>query len=186
MDFCKRKQCIKRRCKCFLRSSKYNQISVFNASGKLLSEGGLSFPIEKRNHRVSAISQLDFTIYGNSREKLFIKLELKNHNPIEYEPFPLTILRTKELNNQLETKNNYLFFFFLGGIVLMIIYNSILYFQVHRSHYLYFVVLNVMILLFVLVQTGRVEQWFFTNYNYHERFIMIVGNLNLVAYIFYG
>ena len=167
-----------------LRSSKYNRISVFNASGKLLSEGGLSFPIEKRNHRVSAISQLDFTIYGNSCEKLFIKLELKNHNPIEYEPFPLTILRTKELNKQLETKNNYLFFF-LGGIVLMIIYNSILYFQVHRSHYLYFVVLNVMILLFVLVQTGRVEQWFFTNYNYHERFIMIVGNLNLVAYIFF-
>lgn len=68
----------------------------------------------------------------------------------------------------------------------MTLYNLALYFQVKKIHYLYFVLLNCMILLFVLIQTGHIEGLLFKNYYFHERLIIISGNLNLAAYILFS
>ena len=68
----------------------------------------------------------------------------------------------------------------------MTLYNLALYFQVKKIHYLYFVLLNCMILLFVLIQTGHIEGFLFKNHYFHERLIMIAGNLNLVAYTLFS
>jgi len=108
-----------------------------------------------------------------------------NKIPIEYEPYPISIHDTQKLSQQENNSNNYLLFF-LGGIILMTLHNLALYFQVKKVHYLYFVLLNLMVLTFVLVQTGKIEQLTFDHYKYHERLIMIIGNLNLIVYILFS
>lgn len=104
---------------------------------------------------------------------------------MEYEPYPISIHDTQKLSQQENNSNNYLLFF-LGGIILMTLHNLALYFQVKKVHYLYFVLLNLMVLTFVLVQTGKIEEFTFDHYKHHERLIMIIGNLNLVAYILFS
>ena len=168
-----------------LRCSKYSFVKLFNENGKLLGESGMHFPIQKRNTGLSAVSEINFTSEPHLKSNYYLKLQLINPVPFEYEKVPISLYSSNFLNKVKDNKNNFLFFF-LGGIILMMLYNLALFLQVKKLHYLYFVLLNLMILMFVLVQTGQLEYFMAKNYAFHERIILFFGNLNLLSYTLFS
>lgn len=168
-----------------LRSSRYGNIKLYDSELKAIGESGLLYPTEKRKVNEGVISVIPFTLKTKSNSTFYIELIPHSEPNIEYEPFPISIVRQDLLEKEQQGKNNF-FLFFLGGIVIMTLYNLALFTQLKKVHYLYFALLNSMILLFVLIQTGHLEYRIFENYLYHERLIMVVGNLNLIAYILFS
>ena len=168
-----------------LRSTKFGNIILYNSKGNKIGESGLKYPNKNRASDEGVISLINFNLPQFSNSTYFLKLVPHDGTKIEYEPYPITLFKTDLLEKEQKNKNNF-FIFFLGGVVLMTLYNLALYLQVKRIHYLYFALLNLMVLLFVLIQTGHLEYLFFDNYLNHERLIMVVGNLNLMAYILFS
>lgn len=162
-------------------SSKYHNIELYLDS-LLIARGGLSFPISERTLNFEKTSQIPFTISGNSKNKIYAKLQLKNFAPFEYAPTPLTISKTEVVIEN--SKNSiYYLFFFLGGIILMTFYNLALFFQLKKKNYLYIVAHNVMVLIFVLTQSGWIETHFINNYEHHETLVLVIGNLSMITYL---
>ena len=162
-------------------SSKFHTIEIFH-NGKSISKGGLSHPINTREINIASASQLPFVIKGNSKEKYFAKLQLNKFAPFEYAPTQISISKAKFLISDNKNSDHYLYFF-LGGIILMTLYNLALYFQLRKNNYLYIVAHNVMILIFVLTQTGWIETNFINHYTHHETLILVLGNLSMITYL---
>lgn len=167
--------------KLLLISSKFHNIEIFH-NQELIGQGGLSFPISKRAYNMESASQIQFEIKGNSVGKYFVKLQLNNFAPFEYDPTPISIAKADFLTNNTKNSTFYLFFF-LGGIVLMTFYNLALFFQLKKKNYLYIVAHNIMVLIFVLTQSGWLETTFINNYTHHETLILVLGNLSMITYL---
>ena len=67
----------------------------------------------------------------------------------------------------------------------MTLYNLALYFIVRKRFYLLYIVNNVVILLFVLAQSGWIEMAFFSSFQFHEKLVLIFGNLAFTCYMLF-
>tara|TARA_Y100000739_G_scaffold225091_1_gene230470 strand:+ start:118 stop:1251 length:1134 start_codon:yes stop_codon:yes gene_type:complete len=164
-----------------IQSSKYSSITLLNNEGVVLGESGIYFPINQRKTGVSAISQIDFSINSKKESIYYLKLKIKNHIPFEYEKIPISLFNLNFLNKIKKSKSYFLFFFLLG-ISIMTISHLVQFFKLKKIHDLYFVLLNFIILMFFLVQTGQIESTIANNYFFHERLILFFGILTLLSY----
>ncbi len=162
-------------------SSKFHTIEIFQ-NGNSISKGGLSYPIDLREYNIESSSQIPFVSGAKSNVKYYVKLQLNKFAPFEYAPTPISITKADFLISDSKNSDHYLFFF-LGGVILMTFYNLALYFQLKKNNYLYIVAHNVMILIFVLTQSGWLESNFINNYTHHETLILVLGNLSMITYL---
>lgn len=167
-----------------LSVSKFRNINLYK-NDSLISKGGLGFPISDREINYKSESILEFEQKLNSTETYYIKIDSNSLDPFEYESIPFSLSTQKEVVKQGE-KSRYYLLFFLGGIILMTLYNLALYWQIKESHYLYFVFHNLMILIFVLTQSGWLETYLIDHYKYHETLILVVGNFSMITYLLFA
>lgn len=166
------------------RSSKFHNIQLFDENG-LIGENGLAYPIQKRKNNYSSVSLLPFNSKGNKTQTYYCKVSLNKYAAFEYQPVKLSIQKLEPLI-QKEENSRYYLLFFLGGIVIMTLYNFALFIQIRKSQYIYFVAHNIMILIFVLAQSGWIETKLFDHYIHHETIILVLGNLSMITYLLFA
>lgn len=168
-----------------IQSSKYSSITLLNNKGIVLGESGIYFPINQRKTGVSAISQIDFSIDSKKESIYYLKLKIKNYIPFEYEKIPISLFNLNYLN-KIKKSKSYILFFVLFGISVMTIYHLVLFFKLKKIRDLYFVLLNIIILMFFLVQTGQMESTIANHYFFHERLILFFGILTLLSFTLFS
>ena len=164
-----------------IQSSKYSSITLFNNEGFVLGKSGIHYPMNLRKTGVSAISQIDFSMDPKEESIYYLKLKIKNSIPFEYEKIPISILNLNYLNKMKKRKSQFLVFV-LCGIGLMALYHSVLFLKLKNIHDLYFVLFCFMVLMFLLVQTGQLENKIANDYFFHERLILFFGILVLLSF----
>ena len=76
-------------------------------------------------------------------------------------------------------------YFFCGAILIITFYNLMLFFQLKGRIYLLYVCNNLIILLFVLSQSGWIDEFFLKNSRFHEQLLLVVGNIAFIFYILF-
>ena len=84
-----------------LRSSKYGSIKLFNSKTELIGESGILYPINKRNKNEGIISSIQFSIKKNVYSTFYLQLISHTGPEIEYEPFPITIVKQDILEKKM-------------------------------------------------------------------------------------
>lgn len=170
--------------KLVLKSSKFHSIHLYKKDS-LLGVSGLSHSIHSKTENYSSVSSIPFVIEGKTTENYLIRVSLDEFAAFEYQPIPLTVQRHDAFVEK-ETNSRFYLLFFLGGIVIMTLYNLALFIQIKKSHYIFFVAHNIMILIFVLAQSGWIETKLLDNYTHHETIILVLGNLSMITYLLFA
>ena len=167
-----------------LSTSRFQQIKLYfrdeNYKFRVVNSG-LETKFKDREFINGSISKLPFQVGKNSDQEIYIWVKQTKSNLYQYAPLPLTISNFKEDQKQKSTSDA-MFYFFLGAIVLMTLYNLALYFVLKKNVYLHYVLNNIFILLFVVAQYGLIDILLFNSPKYHEGILLTIGNL---AFLFY-
>jgi len=170
----------------YLATSLFNQLKLFypnNKSGYSVSEGGTSFPHEKKDFIFGAHSYLPFSL-EKGEHTLYLYAHILKKENFQYSPLPLTIYTEKYVMEDYKTSSSFLHFFF-GAIIIMTLYNLALYFIVRKKFYLLYILNNFVIILFVMTQAGWIELRFFSSFEYHEQLVLILGNIAFTFYMLF-
>lgn len=170
--------------KLIISTSRFQEIRLYykDIHHRIINvHSGLETPFKNRDFINGAISYLPFIVNANSSQDIYIWVKQKKKNLYQYAPLPLTLSDFNTESNQKETSEMILYFF-LGAIVLMTFYNFALYVIIKREVYLFYILNNIFILLFVVAQSGFIDTQFFDSPVYHEKILLIIGN---IAFIFY-
>lgn len=165
-------------------TSRFQEIKLYYKSHKhgiININSGLETPFNQRDFVNGSISYLPFEVGPNSKQDVYIWVNQTKPNLYQYAPSPLTLTDFEEEINQKST-SEILLFFFLGAIVLMTFYNLALFIILKKQVYLFYILNNIFILFFVVAQSGFIDTQFFNSPIYHEKILLIVGN---IAFIFY-
>lgn len=168
-----------------IRCSKYSSIKLFNDKLILLGESGLYYPMHLRKYNINSISTINFTVASGEKSIFLIKLRLLNQNDFEFNNFPISLSNLNFIEKIKDTKSKFLSLFILG-MVLIILFSLILLFKVKKTHYFYLTLLELMVLMYVLAQTGQFEKIIADNYFFHERLTLFFGNLTFLAFILFS
>lgn len=167
-----------------LSTSRFEAIKLYfrDKNYKLqVRHAGYEAPFINRDFIDGSLSKIPFSIRGNSKQEIYIWVQQSIPNLYQYAPLQLTISDFKTDQEQ-KIFSDALFYFFIGAIVLMTLYNLALYFVIKKRVYIHYVLNNIFILLFVIAQNGMIDILLFESPKYHEEILLVIGNL---AFIFY-
>jgi serine phosphatase RsbU (regulator of sigma subunit) len=170
-----------------ISTSRFQEIKLYyrDRSYKFrVVNSGLETQFNKREFINGSISKLPFELANNSSQEIYIWIKQTTPNLYQYAPLPLTISNFKEDQEQ-KNISDALFYFFLGAIVLMTLYNLALYFVLKKKVYVHYVLNNTFILLFVIAQYGALDILFFDSPKYHEDILLVIGNFAFLFYMFF-
>ena len=171
-----------------IETNRFNKLEVFffNEANFLTSiKSGINTPFNKRKHVKGDISILPISIPENSKKPIYIWVYQPDKNLYQYSVSPLTIKKRETAELDLSNAENILYFF-LGAIILMTLYNLALFMVVRKSGYLFYIANNIFIILFVLAQVGKLDVFFFDTPVYHEKLILILGNISFIFYMLFS
>ncbi len=137
-----------------------------------------------RKHTFDANNYIYFEINGHSRAWVYLKIKNSFKITYQYSPLPITVFHF-DYFQEYENAQKAFTYFFLGAILLMTLYNLILFLQLRTRIYLYYVLNNLGIFLFVLSQRGGLTRAFFDNMQNHEYILLVLGNLAFVFYVLF-
>ena len=169
-----------------LGTSWFDSITIYyiNSEGIVKnSKSGLQFPSRYKELSMGANSYLPFVLPPGKHDIIL----LAKHNKkiaYQYAPLPFTLYSKARFNNVKHHSDSSLNFF-LGAIIIMTLYNLALYFVVRKKFYLYYILNNFVIMLFVLALDGYIENHFFSNFKYHEKLVLIIGNISFIFYMLF-
>ena len=130
---------------------------------------------------LGASSWFSFTLPSNKVSIFFIRASNNYKVKYQYSKLPFTIYKYQDFK-KFQNLQNFFNYFFWGALLIITFYNLVLFFQLKSRIYIYYVFNNLIILLFVLSQSGLISELFFSSSKYHEHLLLIFGN---VAFIFY-
>lgn len=168
-----------------LGTSKFEHIQLFykdSLGDWKSSESGLSMANKDKKLVHGANNFLPFTISGETESIIFLKVENENKIKFQYQPLSFTVY-SKKAFYKVKDNERYFTFFFLGAILLITLYNLGLYFIIRHKIYLIYSINNLIIIMFVLAQTGFVSEILFGNSLNHEELVLSLG---VVSYLFYA
>ncbi len=148
-------------------------------------KAGINHPFSERDFFKGDISILPFSIPTNSTKDVYLWVSQPEKWPYQYSTLPFTLKSRVKSVNDLNTSENVLYFF-LGAIILMTLYNLALFMVVRKPDYIYYIINNVFIILFVLAQVGKLDYYLFDTPKYHEKTILILGNLSFIFYMLFS
>lgn len=168
-----------------LGTSKFDYIKLYyqRADGNWKSEeSGKAILNDSREYLFDANSYLSFYVTPLSRESIYLKITNQEKISFQYSPLPLTLYHADYFKNYANQQIQFTYFFW-GAILIMTLYNLILYFQIRTRIYLYYVLNNIGVLCFVLAQTGVLSSYFFDSFKEHELFVIFLGNFAFLSYV---
>lgn len=171
-----------------ITTSRFNKIDLYykDKNHKIIKvTSGLQLPFSDRKNKSKTIAELTFKLRPNSEQDVYIWVRQDIPNFYQYAKLPLTLSIKSQVDKQQQT-SEFLLFFFMGAIVLMTIYNLALYFVIKKNVYLFYILNNIFILLFVIAQSGYLDEMFFDSPLFHEKILLVVGNLAFVFYMLFA
>jgi serine phosphatase RsbU (regulator of sigma subunit) len=130
---------------------------------------------------LGADSWFSFTLPSNKVSVFLIRASNNYKVKYQYSKLPFTIYKYQDFK-KFQSLQNFFNYFFWGALLIITFYNLVLYFQLKSRIYIYYVFNNLIILLFVLSQSGLISELFFSSSRYHEHLLLVFGN---IAFIFY-
>lgn len=167
-----------------LGTSKFENIQLYykDSLGDWKStKSGLALNHKNKELVHGANNYLPFTISGNTESVIFLKVKNENKIKFQYQPLNFTVYSKKKFE-KVRNNERYFTFFFLGAILLITLYNLGLYFIIRHKIYLIYSINNLIIIMFVLAQTGFVSEIVFGNSLNHEELVLSLG---VISYLFY-
>ena len=131
-----------------------------------------------------ANSWFSFNVPAKSNKHFYIRASNNQKIKYQYSRQPFTLYSYSEFSVY-KKKQTFFNYFFWGALVIITFYNFILYFQLRSKIYLFYVVNNIGILLFVLAQSGLISELFFSNSKHYENLLLILGNLAFIFYVLF-
>ena len=146
-------------------------------------QSGLMLPHSEKMLSMGANSYLPFSLPKGKHNLVFY---IKNNHKTKYQyaPLPFTLYQQSRFD-EVHNNSSSSLHFFLGAIIIMTFYNLALYFVVRKKFYLYYIINNIFILFFVLALDGNVERYFFANFQWHEKIVLVIGNLSFIFYMLF-
>lgn len=142
---------------------------------------GNKCPHDQMEMVVGAISHLIINLPENKMTTVLLRVSNDKKINYQYSVQPFT-LYSKEYFNAYNKRQNLFNYFFWGAILIITLYNLVFYFQLKNRIYLFYVLNNFTILVFVLSQAGVLSEMFTKSSANHETFLLVFGN---IAFIFY-
>lgn len=170
-----------------LGTSKFDSISIYFKNDLGFWEtrhSGRKVPNNKKEYHFDANNYLYFELTGHSRSWIYLKIQNDFKIKYQYSPLPITVFHM-DYFKEYEDSQKAFTYFFLGAILLMTFYNLILFFQLRIKIYLYYVLNNISIFLFVLSQRGGLTRFFFDNLQNHEYILLVLGNIAFIFYVLF-
>lgn len=169
-------------------TNRFSNLELFYFKGNHILntvKSGINQPFSKREFYKGDISILPFSVPAKSKKDIYIWVSQPEAWPYQYSTLPFTIKRKNKSIKDLNTSENILYFF-LGAIILMTLYNLALFFVVKKTDYLYYIINNIFIILFVLAQVGKLDYYLFDTPVHHEKTILILGNISFIFYMLFS
>ncbi len=143
---------------------------------KLVQETGQAFPFESRHNPSS-----DF-IFQLSRGVHEYYFEIYSNKPVV---LPIQILKKETLNEKLGT-NDVLFGLYLGIIIVMFLYNLVIYFLTRDRSYLFYIIYLLTLGLAQAALFGYTDRFLFKDWPYFNKtFTVFSGALVGIASVFF-
>ncbi len=162
----------------------YMSIYYISSNGKAVtSKSGLKIPHSEKELAMGANSYLPFVL-PKGKHSIVILAKYDKKIAYQYAPLPFTLYSKKRFDDVKHHSDSSLLFF-LGAIIIMTLYNLALYFVVRKKFYLYYILNNIVIMFFVLALDGYLETQFFGNFQYHEKLVLIIGNISFIFYMLF-
>lgn len=171
-----------------IETNRFNKLEVFffNEKHFLTSvKSGINTPFKNRKLIKGDLSIIPIKIPAKSNEPIYIWVYKPEKNLHQYSISPLTIKKRINAEQDLSNAENSLYFF-LGAIILMTLYNFALFMVVRKPGYLYYIAYNILVIFFVLAQAGKLDFYFFETPIYHEKLILILGNISFIFYMLFS
>ncbi|MFM7022004.1 MAG: 7TM diverse intracellular signaling domain-containing protein [Flavobacteriales bacterium] len=167
-------------------TSLFDYITIFYVDAKGIvhsARSGLKYPSKNKDLLMGANSYLPF-ILPKGEHDIILLASYDKKIAYQYAQLPFT-LYSRERFDALEKDSDASLHFFLGAIIIMTLYNLALYFVVRKKFYLYYIINNIVIMFFVLGLDGYLETHFFSTFEYHEKLILIIGNISFIFYMLF-
>lgn len=171
-----------------LETNRFEALELFysDENNRICSvKSGVEYPFKERELIKGDLSILPFVIPAKKKTNIYLWVHQPMLNRYQYSEHPLTLKKLAVAKNDLITAEHILFFF-LGAIILMTLYNFALFIVLKKIGYLYYILNNISILLFVLAQVGKIDVYFFDSPKHHEKTILVLGNISFIFFMLFS
>ena len=182
------KNSLNKRADLVIETNRFEKLQVFYfQDNHILNsvKSGINHPFAGRELFKGDISILPFSVPAKSEKNIYLWVSQPEKWPYQYSSLPFTLKTKSKSIKDLNNSENILYFF-LGAIILMTLYNLALLIVVKKADYIYYIVNNIFIILFVLAQVGKIDYYFFETPEYHEKTILILGNISFIFYMLFS
>ncbi len=163
----------------------YIDYYIINADSSIQIKAGGSFCDHRKMDLVfGANSWFEINVPAHQTYTAYFNIRNNDKISFQYTVVPFILYSYDEFISY-QNNQNFFNYFFWGAILLITLYNLALFFQLNNRIYIYYVLNNLFILIFVLSQSGLFSQIFFKSAQYHEQFLLIIGNLAFVFYVIF-
>lgn len=146
---------------------------------------GNNFSNDNKSILFGSNSYFEIELKQNETQTVYFLATNENKLLHQYSPLPFSVYSRPYLLNQQENQKKFNYFF-LGAILIMTLYNLALFVQLRTKMYSLYVLNNLVIILFVLAQTGMLSAFLFSTFKYHEHLILILGNIAFIFYVLFS
>lgn len=158
---------------------------VPDINGHLIKKrAGLKRDFENIDLVTSPYNYADFYIGPNQSHDIFIKVRNTSPNGFQYAPLEFSVSTWENFEQVKSSRNAYSLIFF-GAIIIMTLYNLTLFFLLKDKTFGYYVFNNITLIVFVGAQLGGLNYFYFQNSYYHDTVLLVIGNIQLVAYLLF-
>ncbi len=169
-------------------TSKFDYINFYvgdSLRGFTHTKGGLLCSNDEREIISGPASFVKFSLNPNHSTLIYLEVSNEGKPNFDYSPVPITLFEKYSFLEQKDRSQKF-FFFVLGAILLMALYNFFIYWIVKDSAYLYYVGYNLSFCSFILITEGGLIQKLFENSYYQFTSVNHAGSITLIFYILFA
>jgi hypothetical protein len=165
--------------KYYLGTTRFDLISFFSPSDSgqwTAQHSGTNFPNLKKKIEEGPFSFADVIVPAGQSIAVYIKAINLKSPTFQFVPLDLTLFTEKQFLFEFDNTKNY-DLIFLGIVLIMAVYNFILFFITRERSYLFYVSYNIFILLYVAALSGEAVSLFYTDASQQQQLVLYTGFL---------
>jgi PAS domain S-box-containing protein len=174
--------------KYYIGTSRFDFIDFYIPadSGKWqIQHSGTNFPHAQKKIVSGPVSFADVIIPAQKTVNVYLKTKNLNGTAFQFVPLDLTLFTEKQFRVEYDYTKNYNLVF-LGIVIIMALYNFILYFITRERSYLYYVGYNLFILSYVFALSGEAVTLFYPDGSKQQDLVLYTGMGALFFYALFA
>ncbi len=174
--------------KYFLGTTRFDLISFYTQAGSgrwTAQQSGTNFPHKQKKIVAGHFSFADVIVPPRQSMAVYIKVKNLKSPSFQFVPLDLTAFTEKQFIFEFGNTKNY-DLVFLGIVLIMALYNFILFFITRERSYLYYVGYNLFILSYVASLSGEAVSLLFPDSSMQQQLVLYTGMGTLAFYTFFA